>query len=152
VDTNYGQVPLTVNFSNQSSGAIDSYSWDFGDGNKSSEANPSHTYAYPGDYTITLTVYGPGGSSSASATISAYPAFAHPVALFDIKYVDDFTIQFVNESSGDIKEYDWDFGDGTTSQDENPVHSYAKQGFYNVTLTVYSSINTSATYTYQVKI
>ena len=55
-----GTVPLTVQFTDTSTGDIDSWSWDFGDGESSTEENPDHTYQEPGDYTVTLIVLGPG--------------------------------------------------------------------------------------------
>jgi len=58
----YGTAPLTVNFTNNSTGDYDDITWDFGDGTSSSSANPSHEYTAPGTYTVTLTVSGNGGS------------------------------------------------------------------------------------------
>ena len=62
VDSLSGRIPFTVNFTDRSSGTIDSWSWDFGDGSISDEQNPVHTYVVPGNYTVSLTVTGPGGS------------------------------------------------------------------------------------------
>lgn len=59
-----GTAPLGVAFSNQSTGAITSYSWNFGNGQTSSAASPSVIYTVPGDYTVSLTVTGAGGSST----------------------------------------------------------------------------------------
>jgi len=59
-----GEAPLTVNFADQSTGDITSWSWNFGDGATASQQNPSHTYNGAGDYTVTLTVTGPGGSDT----------------------------------------------------------------------------------------
>jgi PKD repeat protein len=56
-----GTVPLTVNFTDTSTGKVDSWTWSFGDGLGSNEQNPSHTYTDPGTYTVTLTVTGPEG-------------------------------------------------------------------------------------------
>jgi PKD repeat protein len=56
--------PLTVNFTDNSSGNITSWEWDFGDGVTSTEQNPSHTYNDLGRYTVSLTVTGPGGSDT----------------------------------------------------------------------------------------
>jgi PKD repeat protein len=61
-----GLAPLTVRFTNTSAGTISSYSWDFGDGIKSSLANPTHRYNRPGAYTVRLVVTGPGGSHSST--------------------------------------------------------------------------------------
>ena len=59
-----GKSPLTVNFSDQSTGNVTSRSWSFGDGGTSTNQNPSHTYSKPGIYTVSLTVSGPGGSDT----------------------------------------------------------------------------------------
>ena len=68
----------TINFTNESQN-VDSYSWDFGDGSElATEENPSHTYAEAGDYTVTLTTTGAGGTAEASMTVEvkdAQPAF-----------------------------------------------------------------------------
>lgn len=58
-----GVAPLTVNFRDQSTGPVNSWSWSFGDGLSSNEQNPSHTYNDSGNYTVTLTVTGPNGTS-----------------------------------------------------------------------------------------
>jgi len=66
-----GPAPLAVQFTDTSTGSINTRSWDFGDGSGGSTAqNPSHTYTNPGTYTVTLTVTGPGGSNSKPGTIT----------------------------------------------------------------------------------
>jgi uncharacterized repeat protein (TIGR01451 family) len=64
-----GTAPLTVNFTNLSSGVITGYNWSFGDGGTSGAASPSYTYTTPGTYTVVLTVSGPGGTTQAAATV-----------------------------------------------------------------------------------
>lgn len=59
-----GSPPLPVNFTDQSTGSIISWYWDFGDGSTSTVQNPSHYYNPPGDYTVSSTVTGPGGSDT----------------------------------------------------------------------------------------
>ena len=59
-----GPAPLTVNFTNQSTGSFTSWEWNFGDGSASTEQNPSHTYSKSGTFTVSLTVSGPGGSDT----------------------------------------------------------------------------------------
>ncbi len=59
-----GFSPLTVNFSNTSTGSITGYAWTFGDGGTSTVASPSHVYATAGTYTVALTATGPGGSNT----------------------------------------------------------------------------------------
>ena len=61
--------PLDVEFTDESAGEITGWSWDLGDGYDSTEHDPSHTYYFTGDCTVTLTVTGPGGSDSATAAI-----------------------------------------------------------------------------------
>jgi len=63
-----GVVPLTVQFTDQSTGEITSWAWDFGDGNTSTVQNPSHTYATLGNYTVSLTVTNSGGSDTETRT------------------------------------------------------------------------------------
>src|SRR5207244_1086031 len=66
-----GQSPLTVQFTDQSSGSVASWSWNFGDGVTSTAQNPAHTYNSAGNFTATLTVTGSNGqASSASQTIT----------------------------------------------------------------------------------
>jgi hypothetical protein len=71
-----GAVPLTVQFSDSSSGSIEQWFWDFGDGGTSMERNPRHTFTEPGQYDVTLRITGPGGESSLTqvAAIQANPA------------------------------------------------------------------------------
>jgi len=61
-----GDAPLTVSFTDQSTGAVTGWSWDFGDGATSTQQHPSHTYDVPGAYDVSLTVTGPGGSDTAA--------------------------------------------------------------------------------------
>ena len=63
-----GAAPLTVNFSDQSTGTVDSWGWSFGHDSTSNEQNPSHTYNTTGSYTVALTVTGPGGSDTETKT------------------------------------------------------------------------------------
>ena len=63
-----GAAPLTVIFTDQSTGTVDSWNWSFGDGLSSNEQNPSHTYNDSGSYTVTLTVTGPDDSDTETKT------------------------------------------------------------------------------------
>jgi PKD repeat protein len=127
--------PGTVQFSSTSTGTIASYAWDFGDGTTSTEQNPTHVYAQSGTYTVNLTVTGPGGSNSAipqQVTVT-YP----PTALFqaNVDPNNPLSVSFVDNSEGVVTSWAWDFGDGTTSTEQSPTHTYAAGGTYNVTLT-----------------
>jgi gliding motility-associated-like protein len=123
------------------SGNIISWAWDFGDGNTSTVQNPTHTYATPGTYTVTLTVTTDKGCVSVvlSQQITVY---SKPNADFLVPEVclSDTWAQFTDLSTATppdvVTAWAWDFGDGGTSTLQNPQHSYTAVGSYNVTLTV----------------
>ncbi len=69
-DMTFGTAPLTVQFTDQSTGNIDAFIWDFGDGGTSTEPDPAYTYTEPGTYAVMLTVTGPGGSNSSASVIN----------------------------------------------------------------------------------
>ncbi|MCU0463564.1 MAG: PKD domain-containing protein [Anaerolineae bacterium] len=137
-DRTSGEAPLVVRFNNQSSGQINSYNWNFGDGSSSAERNPTHVFRTPGEYEVRLTVVGPGGRSNVSQVIDVF--VDPPTASFEIapgtNGTAPFTVQFTDRSSGQINDYLWDFGDGTRSNERNPSHTYTAQGNYNVFLRV----------------
>jgi PKD repeat protein len=132
----FGSQPLTVTFTNHSSEA-DDYLWDFGDGETSTDFEPTHVYSQAGVYTVTLQASGPDGTDSLvrpsyltvtqpiSVVFSAFPYAAEAPAL----------IQFLNNSTGVIESYAWDFGDGITSTLPSPTHTYTTAGIYTVSLT-----------------
>ncbi len=141
-----GNAPLAVNFTNQSSGDIDSQTWDFGDGETSTELNPSHTYSTPGSYIVSLTVSGPGGSDSAQQIISVTTPIQPPSAAFtqDVTTGEaPLAVQFINQSQGENLSYQWDFGDGESSTENSPSHTFIAAGSYTVTLIVSNSAGQS---------
>ncbi len=124
---------LAVQFTNGSTGQITQYIWDFGDGTSSSEQNPSHTYQVGGSYTVNLTVTDTLGRSS---IYSAAVTVSEPVSAGFTPNVSGLSVQFINQSTGPVTGYSWDFGDGTGANEQNPTHTYNAGGTYNVTLTV----------------
>lgn len=137
-DVASGQVPLTVRFTNQSSGTITNITWNFGDGQSSSESSPAHTFNGAGLYNVTLTVTGPGGASNVSRQISVQSQSA-PTAAFTQDTTSGsapLTVRFSNQSSGNITSLLWNFSDGTVSTESNPAHTFSVPGTYNVFLTV----------------
>jgi PKD repeat protein len=107
-----------------------------GDGSSTTlEDPPTHTYGTWGEYEIWLRASTPYCSDSVSHTIRIFPAV--PVAAFDtiVGACEPYTVQFTNRSIyGDS--YLWEFDDGTTSTEFEPVHTFEVAGYYNVKLTV----------------
>lgn len=127
--------------------------WSFGDGGISTAANPTHTYAAVGQYTVSLKItYSHSVSHdifTATVTKTNYITITLPTAPTASFSVDatcatpgqlvTFTDASEAGSAGSIASYLWDFGDGTSSVAANPTHSYTKVGDYSVTLTVTTS-------------
>ncbi len=131
-----GAAPLTVQFTDQSTGYIENWYWDFGDGESSIEQSPEHTFAVNDTYNVTLTASNSEGSDS--KTYTAYVSDTSPVAAFsaDITHGENpMTVTFTDESTGSVDAWLWDFGDGFTSTDQNPVHVYTSVDTFDVTLT-----------------
>ncbi len=139
-----GCAPLTVTFTDQSTGDIDSWSWDFGDGSTSTEQNPTHQYTSAGTYTVKLTVTGPGGSDT-ETKVDYITVSDVPVADFSGSPTSGnapLTVTFTDQSTGNPTSWSWDFGDGGTSTEQNPTHEYTVAGTYTVSLTVENSCGT----------
>lgn len=137
-----GCTPLAVNFTDHSSidgGSIISRQWDFGDGILSVEQNPQHLYTLPGNFNVTLKVISVDGCAS-NLRRSSYIINNRVVAAFKnwgFSICQPNKIVFQNESAGDGNLiYNWHFGDGTSSSESTPVHTYAAAGIYTVKLLV----------------
>ncbi len=134
-----GPYPFNVVFTDHSTGDIDSWLWDFGDSTTSTEQHPTHTYENPGSYTVSLTVTGPGGSDNIVEVDYITVLDQAPTAAFSSSGqsgIAPFTVEFVDQSSGVINSWLWEFGDGGTSSAQNPIYTYIQPGGYNVSLTV----------------
>lgn len=125
----YTRVCLTL--VNNGEAAISTYQWNVG-GQTFSQAAPCYPYT-AGNYAANLTVTDAAGCT-ASGTVSfiTNPPLLQAGFLFN---VNGYTVQFGNVSEGNILNSQWQFGDGVTSFQTNPTHTYAP-GIYNVTLTV----------------
>ncbi len=130
-----------IDASSISSGNITSWQWNFGDGNTSLQQNPSHNFAAPGTYQISLVATSAAGcSDSVAQAITVYPL---PVVNFTAANAcAGSAIAFTNTSTvnaGAISSYTWNFDDGDTSSLTSPTHSYSLDGNYTVTLIANSS-------------
>lgn len=130
-------VPFTANFSDLSTGAI-GWNWDFGDGGTSNLQNPSHTYTTLGNYTVKLIVTNVNGCSD-SIIKNQFIQVQKPIANINglpLEGCVPFTISPTpNVYAVDgVATYLWDFGDGFTSNAQNPTHTYNTQGTYTVKL------------------
>jgi len=155
-----GCASLTVNFTDQSTGSPTSWSWSFGDGGTSTQQNPSHIYTNPGTYTVSLTAANNCGSDTETKT--NYIEVKSPKKA-------DFTfspespkegeeVQFTDQSTpqAGIVSWSWNFGDGNTSTEQHPKHTYKQANnpsqTFSVTLTVEWSDGDSDTETKSVEV
>ncbi|WP_156164179.1 DUF3344 domain-containing protein, partial [Methanosarcina sp. 2.H.T.1A.15] len=149
-DIQSGNAPLVVNFTDTSTGTPTSWEWDFGDGKTSNEQNPTHTYTAEGNYTVKLTVSNSLGSDSEEKTgyINVGSAILSPVAEFSSDITSGnapLTIQFKDESANTPTSWKWNFGDGKTSTEQTPSHTYETVGTYTVKLTASNYGGSNAT-------
>jgi PKD repeat protein len=134
----YGPGALQVQFTDTSVGTVDSWQWDFGDGETSDSPNPAHTFNSAGVFTVQLTVIGAGVENSETKTdyITVFPPTADFVAT-PLEGEEPLTVDFTPITTGTVNTYLWDFGDGHTADIENPSHNYSVPGTFDVSLTVY---------------
>jgi len=133
-----GCTPFTVQFQNQSLYSYQ-YRWYFRDGAMSVIENPIHTFLFPGIYDVMLIAIGDGGVDT---TYRRIEVFKNPTALFELvsPYVriPDEPLRLVNKS--ELAEYFyWEFGDGNSSTEFEPVHFYSEPGMYSILLAVSTS-------------
>jgi len=138
-----GNTPLTVEFTDRSTGHPTSWYWNFGDGKDSAEQSPVHTYYSSGEFTVTLTTSNEYGSSYVSE-----PYFIHAIPVLKSGFIAEpkagkapLVVKFTDISTGNPETWNWNFGDGTTSSQPNPVHTYTTPGAFDVNLTVTSGMN-----------
>jgi gliding motility-associated-like protein len=127
----------------QSVDPIVSWSWDFGDGFTSTLANPNHTYATAGTYTLKVVFTSAGGCTDSLTMLNAirvgnlltpnFSASPRDACAFQPIHFSDLT------TGGTPNSWYWEFGDGGTSTDQNPTHFYQDTGYFNITLVVNSN-------------
>src|SRR4051812_8930914 len=139
-----GCAPLLVNFSGKSTAESPQWKWDLGNGTISFLQNPSVSYLNPGFYTIKLVVKSSAGTDSVTKE-QFINVIGKPEVQFDATSTGGcypLAVQFTDQSSAgndSIATWQWDFGDGYFSSQQNPLHTYDTSGNYNVTLKVINS-------------
>ncbi|MFA4867214.1 MAG: PKD domain-containing protein [Pedobacter sp.] len=142
-DQTLGCPGLVVKFKNNSVGGLgNSYLWDFGDGNSSSDFEPTHTYT--GDqeyYTVKLIATNQLTCKTEVEKPQYIRIVPPPQAAFNVVpstviSIPNYTFKFEDESTNNPITWEWNFGDGTTSELKNPSHTYLDTGTYRVTLKV----------------
>ncbi|MEO0723747.1 MAG: PKD domain-containing protein [Bacteroidota bacterium] len=141
-DINSGCAPLTIAFSNESTGA-DTYQWSFPGGTPSSSdlEDPIIVYNEPGVYPVSLSATGSGGS--ATSTIEGYvEVLSGPEGTLEVSSIDLLNVQFTT-TSNNVDEIIWNFGDGTSANNiTDPLHSYPAPGTYTVNLFLINTCDT----------
>ena len=135
-----GTAPLAVSFTDLSTGGPTGWSWNFGDGGTSTQQNPAHTYTTAGIYSVTLTASN-GAGGGATTTKTNYITVAQPAPptpdfrAAPTSGTAPLAVSFTDLSTGGPTGWSWNFGDGGTSKQQNPAHTYTTAGSYSVTLT-----------------
>ncbi|MBK9451982.1 MAG: PKD domain-containing protein [Bacteroidetes bacterium] len=130
---------LNATFTDNTLNTPISWSWNFGDGNTSTLQNPTHTYAAAGSYSVCLTATNACGINVSCQTVTVCQP---PAAAFS-NTANLLQLSFADASTGVPTSWSWDFGDGGTSTSQNPSHTYAAPGTYNVCLTATNACSTS---------
>ncbi len=126
----FATTPMSAGFTDQSTGTVDSWYWNFGDGNFSTQQNPVHAYAAPGTYLVCMSAINACGDTS--TTCQTVTVCAAPVAAFTSAST-FLNASFTDQSLTTVA-WSWDFGDSQTSTLQNPAHTYATPGIYSVCL------------------
>ncbi|MEI6765952.1 MAG: PKD domain-containing protein [Bacteroidota bacterium] len=139
-DDTIGCLKFTVNFTDLSSPYADDWYWQFGDGGISHEQNPQHTYQDTGYFSVTLIVKHNGCPDTIKFTDYIYvkPPKATFTGTPQIGCSSPLFVQFTDQSIMP-QTWNWTFGDGGSSTQQNPSHTYSSPGFYDVQLIVSNS-------------
>src|SRR5665647_203821 len=143
-----GDAPLNVSFSDNTTGEPTAWDWSFGDKTYSTQQNPKHTYSAAGNYTVTLTSSNTAGANTQTKTnYIVVTALQKPVANFwgSPKSGNvSLNVTFTDISTGSPTTWNWSFGDGKYSAQQNLVHTYSAAGNYTVALTVSNAAGAGA--------
>lgn len=120
--------------------------WDFGDGTQSSELSPVKTYSSTRNYTVKLVSRYADCADSVTQVIKIVKPAVDFTAANNIGCGAPLTVSF-QDLTANTTWWEWHFGDGSTSTEQNPSHEYQKPGNYNVTLKVITATGCEATIT-----
>ncbi len=144
-----GDAPLTVQFTDASSGEPFRWYYQFGDGYSSTSPDPVHTYRNPGTYTVTLSIMKRVNTRIVTTTtekVGYITVNGTPESQLEAKFTATpvtgeapLAVTFTDTSTGDPTGYRYSFGDIYVSSGQNPVHTYQRPGTYDVQLTVWST-------------
>ena len=158
VGTGCQESPLT--FTNTSSGSIQSFTWNFGDGNTSTITNPTNTYSSIGSYSVSLV--GASSNGCQNSSTQNVTVYSKPDADFSLELPpfscagtpSQFTDQTPNLTDSNLSSWAWGFGDSAngTSTQENPTYTYASAGQYTVSFSATTNFGCTDTIEKQITI
>jgi PKD repeat protein len=149
---------MEVHFFDKSEFQPGTWFWEFGDGETSGVRNPNHNYTAAGEYIVSLTINGADSTcvDTHTETVVVEDNSMNCQANFwwhhNCQSGNPLEIKFVNNSYayGPITEFAWNFGDGTTSNEEDPIHVYTDYGLYDVNLAIVTESGCASERTIQV--
>lgn len=137
-----GCAPITITPTATSTQTITGYLWYFGDGTTSSSPTPSHTYSATGNYTVKLVYTTAGGCTDSVEMIDAVRTGTKPHAAFTLTPTNTcafLPVHFTDNSTGNVTQWLWSFGDGGTSTQQHPNYQYSDTGWFHVQLIVFNN-------------
>lgn len=134
-DTIKGCLPLPIDFSGNSIGS-NQWLWDFGNGDSSTLSNPTYTYHSPGTYTVSLTTFNANGCSVFIENFATFQIDSIVPKISAIGFDCKNGLIQLTDSTKNILSWFWDFGDGTYSNLQSPIHQYPDTLVYSITLTL----------------
>jgi len=143
--------PITIQFTNLSAGATN-YKWLFGDNSSSTLPNPSHTYLQNGKYDVVLITTNASGCTDTIKQAQYIQVTPAEIQITGLPLTGcaplTFSPSYTVKSLLPIVKYLWNFGDGATSNANNPTHTFANAGVYTVSLTYTTSDGCTGTIVY----
>ncbi len=132
-----------IHFFDKSSGNINRWHWDFGDGAASDERNPIHTYSGFKKYRVCLTAYN-SDSIAICQNVKCDSVEIIPAAVCHASFTSELdsmnhaqnTFRFINHSTGDPTSYRWSFDDGAIYLNPNVIHQFLIPGVHEVCLLI----------------